>query len=271
MNNSVYKTIDKDMLKSIISKSIFYVRKMASNVNNDDAYIYKSFRTIYKDKQTKAYIIVLSNKLPPLICKSKKECITDVHLDDMKIKLFRRTPQNITQFSINYMDIPIGIIDDSPTFLNGLSNDERAFMEHFIGVLTKLLKSKTTSVNIKASYYFKNMKYPVKLNLINKKNNRKTVKWNNKVRVRIFQKNKNIPNGENPNIPINTIQKLPSDTLNVSNTQSLNINNQNNNNNILRPPYKRRKTVRNNNQSNTPQSNTPQSNTNVFYNMVVQD
>jgi hypothetical protein len=277
MNNYTYKSINKDILKSIISKSIFYVRKMALSIHNDGINPYKSIRLAYRDKQTKMYMIVLSDKLPPLICKSKKECITDEHLNDMKIKLFRKTPEGITQFTINYMNIPIGLIDDSPTFLNSLSNDERAFMEHFIGLLTKQLKNTNTNVNIKASNFFKNVQYPVKINLMNKKNNRKTVKWNNKVRVRIFQRNKNVPNGEKPANSINTFNKLPvlpplpnkQNELNTTENGNNNNNNNNNNNipNFLRVPFKRRRTVRNNTRENT-SSNT---NTNVLYNMVVQD
>jgi hypothetical protein len=236
--NTNYKSIDKDILISIISKSIFYARKLTSNINSEDQYVYKNIRIVYKDKQTKMYMLVLSDKLPPLICKSKKECVTYEQLNDMKIRLLRKTADGITQFTINYKNIPIGLIDDSPTFLNSLSENERAFMEHFIGILTKILKNTNMNVNIKASNYFKNMKYPFKLNIIKNKNKNKTVRWNNKVNVRLFQKN-NIMNTALEEQEQN--QHQPQQQQNESNL--LNVKNMDN---YLKGSFKRRKTIRNN-------------------------
>jgi hypothetical protein len=282
MNNYEYKTIDKDILKSIISKSIFYVRKLSSNTVNDEINPYKQIRIAHRDKMTKMYIIVLSDALPPIICKSKKECVTDEQLNSIHIKLFRKTEDGYTQFSINYKYIPIGVFDDSPTFLNGLSNDERAFMEHFIGMLSKLLKNQNSAINVKESKFFTTVKYPVKRNILNKKNNRKTVRWNNKVNVRLFNKNKN--NNEmaakmtasnvfpsevmnmnemtaatttaataataattTANIPSIKMKKYNNlwNNSNIENNISLPLQVQQNIPNILKTPFKRRKTIRN--------------------------
>jgi hypothetical protein len=196
-SNHVTKTLTKDDIRKIINKAILYTRKLYTSNSGDNEYEFKEIPIIMKNKQLKQYVLTVSNSIAPIICKSKKECIQDEHMGDIQIGLYKTSKSGVKEYGIYYKNKIIGLIDDSATLLNYLTDNERAFMEHFIGLLTGMVKATTVRLNLRKSGYLTNIKYPVKLNTKRKSIKRKRVEWNSNANVRVFKATNMINEGHN--------------------------------------------------------------------------
>ncbi len=108
----------------------------------------------------------------------------------MYVKRYKKTNDGINRYAFYYMNKPISIIDDSPTFLNYLNPTEVEFMEHLLGILPRTIKP-NTRINLDKSKYLSTIKYPVSEKNVIKKTRRVGggIKWNSKVHVKHFDKN----------------------------------------------------------------------------------
>ena len=186
-SNHVTKTLTKDDVRKIINKAILYTRKLYTSNSGEQEYEFKEIPIIMKNKQLKQYVLTVSDSIAPIICKTKKECIEDMHMGDIQIGFYKTSKANIKEYGIYYKGHVIGLIDDSATFLNYLTDNERAFMEHFMGLLTGMAKATTVRLNLSKSAYLTNIKYPVKLNSKRKTMKRKRIEWSPNANVRIFK------------------------------------------------------------------------------------
>jgi len=186
-SNHVTKTLTKDDIRKIINKAILYTRKLYTSNSGDNEYEFKNVPIIMKNKQLKQYVLTVSDSIAPIICKSKKECIQDEHMRDIQIGFYKNSKANIKEYGIYYKNNIIGLIDDSATLLNYLTENERAFMEHFMGVLSGLLKGNSVRLNLGKSGYLTNIKYPVKFNVKRKTLKKKKIEWNPNINVRVFK------------------------------------------------------------------------------------
>jgi hypothetical protein len=225
-NNIVgYKTITKDILRSILNKSIMYIKRLYMSHGKEDTYEFKNIPVIIKNSQTKQYVLTISDNIPPIICKTKKECITDDNMSKIHLGFYKKTNDGINRYAFYYMNKPISIIDDSPTFLNYLNPTEAEFMEHFIGILPRTLKN-NMRINLEKSKYLSTVKYPVSEKNISKKTRRISngVKWNSQVHVKHFYKNLPVAEPKTPKKVTRTMRRF----RNIVNPKELMSNNSDN-------------------------------------------